>query len=57
MRIMLQAIPSTVLAIDSLDVDEVVTGDGYSLITADPVPDVPFQLTSFDVVFEQGGLL
>lgn len=57
MRIQITAIPQTNLAIDSGDVDELVTGDGFSLVTADPVPDIPFQLSSFDVVFETGGIL
>jgi hypothetical protein len=57
MRLQINAIPQTFVAVDSGDVDELVTGDGYSLITADPVPDIPFQLTSFDVAFEPGGIL
>jgi hypothetical protein len=57
MRIMIATIPQTFLAVDSLDVDEVVTGDGYSIVTQDPIPAIPFQLTSFDLMFESGGLL
>jgi hypothetical protein len=26
-------------------------------VTQDPVPTVPFQLTSFDLMFEPGGLI
>lgn len=57
MRVQIDAIPQTAIAVDSGDVDELVTGDGFSLVTADPIPVVPFQLTSFDVVFEAGGIL
>jgi len=57
MRVQINAIPQTAIAVDSGDVDELVTGDGFSLVSADPVPVVPFQLTSFDVVFESGGVL
>jgi hypothetical protein len=57
MRIMAQNVPQTFLAVDSADVDEIVTGDGYSIITADAVPNVPFQLTSFDLLYEPGGVL
>lgn len=57
MRIMTQAVPQTFLAVDSADVDEIVTGDGFSISTQDALASVPFQLTSFDVVYESGGVL
>lgn len=56
-RIMTQAVPQTFLAIDSADVDEIVTGDGYSIVTQDALAAVPFQLTSFDLLYEAGGVL
>jgi hypothetical protein len=55
MRVVLNT--QTALAIDSADVDELVTGDGYALITGDPLTAIPFQLTSFDVLYEPGGIL
>lgn len=57
MRIMTQAVPQTFLAVDSGDVDEIVTGDGFSIVTQDALAAVPFQLTSFDVLYEPGGIL
>jgi hypothetical protein len=57
MRIQIQNVPQTAIAIDAGDVDELVTGDGYSVITQDAVPVLPFQLTGFDLVFEEGGIL
>lgn len=57
MRIMTATVPETFLAVDAADIDEVVTGDGYSILTQDPLPEVPFQLTSFDVIYEPGGVL
>lgn len=57
MRISTFNVPQTFLAIDSADVDELVTGDGFSIVTQDAVPTVPFQLTSFDLVYEPGGML
>lgn len=57
MRILISSAPQTALAVDALDVDEIITGDGFQILTQDPVPAIPFQLTSFDLVFEAGGLL
>lgn len=57
MRIVISGFPQTAIAVDSGDVDEFTTGDGYALVTADPIPQIPFQLTSFDISFQPGGVL
>lgn len=56
MRIMISSLPQTALAVDSGDVDELTTGDGFAVVTQDPLAAVPFQLTSFDVLYEVGGM-
>jgi hypothetical protein len=56
MRIMASSVPPTVLAVDSLDVDEVTTGDGFGINVHDPLAAIPFQLSGFDVIFDPGGL-
>lgn len=56
-RITTLAVPETILAVNAAHTDDVVTGDGYMIVTEDPVPTIPFQLTSFDIVFESGGIL
>lgn len=57
MRIITSSVPQTFLAVDSGDVDEIVTGDGFSIVTQEVLATVPFQLTSFDMVYEPGGIL
>lgn len=57
MRIMTQAVPRTLLAVDAAHTDRLVTGDGFDIVTEDPLATVPFQLTSYDVAFEVGGIL
>jgi hypothetical protein len=61
MRIMAVNVPQTYIATDSALTIQLMTGDGaggngLALITQDAVPNVPFQLTSFDLLFEPGGV-
>lgn len=58
MRVVLNGFETTALALDSGDVDELTSGDGYPIMVADPVAyDASFQLYGFDLQFEPGGLL
>lgn len=58
LRITLTSNATTFLAVDSADTDTIVTGDGFDIVTDDPLPfSVPVQLTGFDVMLQPGGLL